>query len=417
MIVLPKSLRISHAIGAVVMMSVVVAPRTAVAQGVGSGPLTTTLADTEPTSGVLSFARMKLAPGIVIREIGWDDNVFDEADRPKEDYVASVMPDVSVFSRLRFVQVSAYAGADLNYYKKYVNERSAGYSLKGRIDLLLSRVSPFIGVGSVEQRTRPNGEIDVRADRDEKEITGGVAFDLSQYASVFAAVNVYHLEFRDAFEESVNLAEALSRDSPTYSVGVRSALTPLLTMTVNGSYGEDNFKKAPLRNTQTYAAQMALRFAPEAVVTGALNVGYRDFKPVDPLVDRFRGITGSVAMSYSFLEVARVGVTGTRAIEFSFNQAEAYYIDNTITGYYTHRLFGDVDAQARAGRSLFDYGHRQNTPPHRDTLDTVGASIGYNLPNRTRISVNYENARRRSPVFPERNYQRRRAFLSWAFAF
>ena len=37
---------------------------------VGTGPLTATLADTEPTTGVLSIGPVKLAPGIVVREIG-----------------------------------------------------------------------------------------------------------------------------------------------------------------------------------------------------------------------------------------------------------------------------------------------------------------------------------------------------------
>ena len=52
-----------------------------------------------------------------------------------------------------------------------------------------------------------------------------------------------------------------------------------------------------------------------------------------------------------------------------------------------------------------------------DTLDAVAASVGYNLRNRTRISLNYELAERRSPAYVERNYDRTRIYLSWAYAF
>src|SRR5687767_6215390 len=78
------------------------------AQGnVGTGPLTTALTDAEPQSGTLTLGRVKLAPGVVVREIGWDSNVFDEAENPKEDFIISIAPDVSAFTRLRFLQLSA----------------------------------------------------------------------------------------------------------------------------------------------------------------------------------------------------------------------------------------------------------------------------------------------------------------------
>ena len=106
-----------------------------------------------------------------------------------------------------------------------------------------------------------------------------------------------------------------------------------------------------------------------------------------------------------------------RRNEFSFDVEEAYYIENGISLSYTHRLFGDVDAQVRGSRSRFDYGYTETSPARQDTLDIVGGRVGYNLRNRTRISVNYEYRERRSPQLLERNYDRRRAFLAWKFAY
>ena len=54
-------------------------PDVAAAQSsVGGGPLTSTLPETEPTVGVLTVGRVRFAPGLTVREIGWDSNVFDE---------------------------------------------------------------------------------------------------------------------------------------------------------------------------------------------------------------------------------------------------------------------------------------------------------------------------------------------------
>src|SRR5262245_4119751 len=103
-----------------VLLLVLGLTRSAGAQSaVGAGPLTTTLTDTEPVTGVLSWGPVRVAPGITVSEAGKDSNVFDEAVDPKDDWVFRAMPDISVFSRMRLLKVSAYAGSDMNYYHTY----------------------------------------------------------------------------------------------------------------------------------------------------------------------------------------------------------------------------------------------------------------------------------------------------------
>src|SRR4051794_20246676 len=81
-------------------------PAMADAQAVGSGPLTSSLATKEPTAGTLRLGPARIAPGVVVREAGWDSNIFNEPVDPKEDYVIAVAPDASAFMRLPMVQVS-----------------------------------------------------------------------------------------------------------------------------------------------------------------------------------------------------------------------------------------------------------------------------------------------------------------------
>jgi len=388
---------------------------TASAQGIGAGPLTASLAGAEPQSGVLRLGRFRIAPGVVVRELGWDSNVFDEPVDPKQDYVAAVAPDVSAFARLGFVQLSVYGGGDFNYYQKYDSERSAGYASRGRVDFLLSRFRPFAGGGRTRIRTRPNGEIDVRANRLEEELSGGIAYDLSDHSAVYGAAYQTKVRYLNAKEDGIDLGATLNHDRLDYSAGVRTDLTPLLQLTVSGAYQQDTFKNEPIRNGDNRYVTMQYRFAPEGLVNGLASISFRDYKPVNPETRAFRGLAATGSLSYSFLEVGRLTFIGTRGTEYSFNSVEAYYLENSFALFYTHRLFGGVDAQARAGRSIFDYAFSTRVPSHKDQLDTYGASVGYNLSNRTRISLNYEFVQRRSPVFPERNYDRKRAYLSWTF--
>ena len=390
------------------------------AQGaVGSGPLTSSLADTEPATGVLSVGPVKLAPGLVIGQLGWDSNVFDEteAEGPKSDFVLEAMPDVAAFSRLRFFKLSAYAGSDLNYYHTYQSEQSIGHAVRARVDLLLSRLRPFFAAGQTKTRTRPNGEITARANRKEEELSGGIAFELGAHSSVYGATIRTKSTFKDSREEDLDLGLSLTREGVEYSAGVRTDLTPLAALTVSAGQKEDTFRFLPLRNAETRRATATLRIDAAAVVNGAVTIGYTDFNAVDPRVKPFRGITGSVGLAYSLLEVGRLVLIATRRQEYSFDDAEAYYLENAVTLGYNHRLFGAIDAQVRGSRAWFDYGFREGSPPHTDTLDTVEGGVGYNLRNRTRVSLNYEVARRRSPVLAKRNYDRRRAFLAWTVAF
>lgn len=386
---------------------------------VGAGPLTSTLTDVEPTTGVLRLGPVVFAPGVTVREIGWDSNVFDEPDEdsPKEDWVASVQPDISGFTRLRFVRLSGYAGADLTYYRTNESERSIGHSARGRVDFLLSRIRPFIGGGVTETRTRPNGEIDTRADRHDEEVSFGLAFDLSATSLVYGSAYRARNEFENALEDGVDLGQALTREANNYQVGLKTDLTPLLSMQLYGGFQEDLFDELPSRNSESRMATAIFRFAPEAVVTGVVQLGYRDQTFVDPSLKPYKGMVGLAGITYPFLEIGHFSFAFNRGIEYSFDVADAYFLEQTWTLGYTHRLFGEVDAGVRGSRSSFTYDARETQPARTDTLDTVGASLGYNLRNRTRVALNYEIARRRSPEFADRTYERRRVYLSWLFAF
>lgn len=386
---------------------------------VGGGPLTSSLADVEPTVGVMTLGPIKFAPGLTVRELGWDSNVFDEPpeEGPKEDYVAAAQPDVSAFTRLRFLRLSAYAGSELTYYHRYESERSIGHQVRGRADILLSRLRPFIAGGQTETRLRPNGEVDTRADRQEQELSGGIAFDLSSTSLVYASSFRASTTYENAFEDGIDLGDSLSRDGYNYQAGLKTDLTPLLSLQLFASYTEDRFKFDSLRNSESWLGTAQFRIAPDAVINGVILIAYRDMNFDDPGLKPYKGVVGTATVTYPFMEIGRLSMALSRGVEYSFDAEEGYYLEQTGTLTYTHRLFGQVDAQVRGTRGAFQYDARLNLPAHTDTLDTAGASLGYNLRNRTRVAVNYEYSRRRSPAFPDRNYERRRAYLSWQFAY
>lgn len=402
----------------VVMLGAIAAvPATAFAQAVGIGPLTRTLTATEPTTGVFDWGRVKLAPGFVIDELGWDPNVFDERDDPKSDFVFRGTADLAIYTSIRFMRFSAYTGSDMAYYNKYKDERFIGREYRGRVDFLFGLLQPFVAGGETRSKSRPTPEIDVRPNRTEREYGGGIAYNFGSFQSIYAAAVVYEDRFKNAVEDGVSLSVALDRNHENYSVGVRTAVTPLAQLTVFAAIQKDRFKYLPSRNTERQIGTVALQIGAEAALSGNISLSYQDFRPVDPGVKRYRGVASELAVTYPFLEIGRLSVGYRRGLEYSFDAAEAYYMENSANLSYTHRLFGELDVQVRGSMSLLDYGFTANSPARRDTNQIVAGSVGYNVRNRTRIAVNYEDARRRSPVFPERDFDRKRWYLSWAYAY
>lgn len=384
---------------------------------VGAGPLTSPLTDVEPTSGIFSMGPVKLAPGITISQIGLDSNIFHEAENPKEDFIAAGRPDLAVFTRLRFLQVSAYIGAELTYFKEYTEERSVGYVGRARVDFLMSRLFPFVGYAQTETRERPNSEIDTRANNLQTEKSTGVGFRLSDTASVFVAASRLTTQFQEAFEEGVDLGQSLNRDTDNYGAGIRTALTPLTTLTLRAGYKEDLFVSDPTRNADSRYVDATFSFAPQAAITGSATLGFQDSRYADPKIQPYRGLTAAASVVYPLLEVGRLNFSASRSTEYSFDAADAYYISTAYNLAYTHRLWGAVDLQVQGGRTLSDYGQREGTVPRNDTTDILSGGLGYNLRNRTRIGLSYEHSRRRSPELPDQNYDGRRIFMSWTYVF
>jgi hypothetical protein len=383
---------------------------------VGAGPLTMVLPDVEPAASVLSWGPVRLAPGVQVPEIGYDSNVFYEAVDPKEDWMVSVMPDVLAYSRLRLLRISAYAGVNMTYYGTYASERSVSDQYRGRVDVLLSRIRPFVGGGYVTERTKPNGEINVRADRLDTELSGGVAFDWSPSSRVYGAAARLTTEYQSTDQyEGVPLDQALNRDNYGYSAGFQTALTPLTSLTLKGSLSQDRFRESPERDADNGEVTAEFVFSPQAVLRGTARVGFKDFRSNDPTVDPYTGVVLGAGLVVPIMDMARVDIGVLRDTQYSFEEEEAYYVENTFDLTYTHLIFGNFDVQGRGAWSGFTYGNREGQSARRDTLTTWLVGVGYNLQNRTRLSVQFEDAERRSPELADRNYSRRRLFFSWSY--
>ena len=398
----------------VLMMTLLVLSAATAGRAQGMAPVS----DADPPAYPLRLGPLRLAPGLRVRQVGIDSNIFQEAAAPREDFVVSFTPDVNFYLRPRGMRVSAYLGSDFNYFHEYSDERFIAPTARGRVDLLFGLFRPYAGGGRTDTQERPNREIDARARRLDTEYGGGLAFGYSAVSFYYVSATHFANNYAEAqVFEGVDLEQSLDKVTMAYDAGARLSLTPLTSLSLVAGYSEDRFTYAVARDASSRYGYGELIFSSDAIIRGTARLGVRDFEPEDPALDPYLGLIAQVALVYPVLDRGSFAFAFVRDVTYSFEQVEGYYVDTTADLTYTHRLYRGWDAQGRIGWSRLGYAAVNGAGDRNDGMRVLSGGFGYNFADRSRLGFTYEWSRRSSDERPDREYDRRRVFASWAFTF
>jgi hypothetical protein len=376
----------------------------------------TSLPEQAPEVSLYRLGPVLVNPKLSIPEIGRDSNAFNETSSPKDDFVIRLVPEVDFFSELGVLRVAVRSASTFTYFHDYASERSIAEQIRGRVSAQLSRLRPWVGAASVRSNERTT-EIDARSKRVERELAAGVQFEVSPLAAVTVAANRMDVRFADAelFRDTA-LGVALDRTTDMASASLRLQATPFTTLTFRGYVSHDRFAFAPARDSEAQGGDLDVGFGPEAIIRGRLAVGYRQQTSDDPTLNTYRGITGRGGVTALLLWRALLGIDYVRDVQYSFDRAEGYYVENGFDVVYTQRVGGPFDMQARAGRHALDYSARFDAS-RSEVLQTYQAGIGYSLDGGSRFGLSYEVAERDGDARLDRQFSRRRLFGSFTYEF
>ena len=134
----------------------------------------------------------------------------------------------------------------------------------------------------------------------------------------------------------------------------------------------------------------------------------------------FSGLVGSADLSYVFQGMTRFGIGVSRDIQNSFELSEPFYVQSGFGVSATQALLARWDATARAGRYSLAYQRTDSagsTETGRvDHYTTWGGGVGYRLGVDTRLGLNLDSFRRRSPI-STRDYSGLRGGLAVTYGF
>jgi hypothetical protein len=345
--------------------------------------------------------------------------VFNQSDGSQGDFTATLGARADLGIRTSRILGAYSSFYEYLYFQTFESERGSNRGTEGRVDFLLGRVRPYVLGGISNSHDRPNAEIDVRALRQQTSVGGGVRAAAFSRTAVFAGYrrNSVGYDGDEAFR-GVRLADELNGHTSTVTFGADVELSPLTTVSMHGERMAERFELSPDRDADSHRYGVTATLNPLALISGRATVGVRAFRPNNPVVPSFTGITAAIAVGYAFHDESRIGLTIDRDLRHSFAESTPYFISTGARLTFTQRLVRNIDAQLVGGFDRIAYEARLDgtAEDQRDRLRTFGGGVGVRLNDSSRLAINYEHTKRTSPV-EFREYSRGRWFAALTYGF
>ena len=296
----------------------------------------------------------------------------------------TVTSQSDIFLRMGRTWLMGNVREDLVWYKDFASERSVNGSYTARWLVPLNRLAFVVGGNWIRARERPGFEIDARSQRIEQAVNGAVELRMLAKTFLGARAERRDTEFdQDAVFLGTNLNDELTRTATTIGIGVRHQLTPLTSISLDGARTQDRFKFSPDRDSDSTQLGMSLTFAPFALISGAAQIGYRNFEPLSSEVPDFTGFTTQVDLTYVALGATRLGFRALRDIQYSFDLTQPYYLQTGFSVSVAQQVYGPIDVEGRMGRQQLAYRVRSTDAPGRvDRIRIFGGGRGLSIGRR-----------------------------------
>ena len=346
-----------------------------------------------------------LTPGVRLKELGVDSNVFNSAGEQRSDFTFTVTPIVNVSVPMaRRALLTTTLASDLVWYAHYATERSVDPQVTARGEVYLNRITLFGEAAQLSTRQRPNYEIDVRSRRADDTVSTGLRVALTSKFSVEVAGHRDEIRYdSDAVFDATNLQRTLNRDTRGVQLTARHRLTPLTTLAVRAQVDEDRFMLSPSRDSDSYRVLPGVEFAPQALLKGSAYLGYRKFTPVvQGVLQPFSGLVGELGLSYTLLGATSFGLSFRRDLAYSYSEVQPFFIDTALGASIRRALGSRFDVLGSADRHVYDYHSFLSAglvdAQRVDITWNYAASIGYRIGRSGRVGFGASYLQRDSTI-------------------
>jgi hypothetical protein len=370
----------------------------------------------DPDVPLIQLGPFGISPTLLLRDVGRDENVFNERENPKSDFTFTVVPRAEVVFKPRNMKIAYTAASEYVYYRDYESERSTNLSSSVRADATLGWFLPYVLARGTNSRQRFNTEVDERARYRERVYGGGFGVKVGTRLTFGASGRTIRLRFDEGETfRGESLARSFDSDVNAIEGSAGFQLTPFTLFSLVVSREQQRFEIARERDSDSIRVTPMFAFSPEAVLNGSVAIGYRRFKPRTSALPGYSGMVATVTIASTLWNRHRVETVFGRDIRYSYDEATPYYLATGGTVTVTSQLVGPFDVRLTGSRQLMAYrgrGTAASERPGDDTVSGYGGGIGYRFREQLRIGLNAEWVHRESQLAADREYRNRRIFAS-----
>lgn len=365
---------------------------------------------------------LRFTPTFTLANAGVDTNVLYEAEDPIDDIVFTLRPGVDYWLRFGPILMSATSSLDYHYFRESTDQRNLGTEQALRVDLSLTRFTPFVYTQFLDRRERLGVEIDARAPWRRKALGAGIEFRIQSRTTLTLSGQQSHLDYEEGAEfRDVLLGPQLNRTSRSVELEFGYELTPLTTVQARVQRERETFDSSMLRHANSWTLAADFEFDPLAFISGDFQFGVRKFDLEAPLLQDFSGLVMSGRLSYTFYR-ATLAVTLGRDTQFSYLESDPYYVQTGFGASVSQVLTPLWDVVGRTGRQRLDYRSQwlsvrdvalvPRWNQEGDVRTSFGGGAGYRASQRMRVGFEVDYVTRRSAIDAIRGFSGWRAGMS-----
>jgi hypothetical protein len=375
--------------------------------------------ETDPAEAArFKIGTLRFTPSIVLSNLGVDNNVFNEADDPKQDTTAAIGPAVNLWMKMGKSGLSGKLSGQYLYFKEYENQRAWNTVNDGKWEVPLSRITPFITGAWSDVKDRPGYEIDSRVRLKEQKAGAGSGIRLSGKTELRAGFQRGFFRYDDKdLVVGDAIARGLDRRTDTEIMDLRVRLTPLTTFAVQSTATQERFDNQDFRDANTVAVLPGFDFKPEALISGSAFVGVKRFTSLRDEIPDFTGVVANVGTKY-ILRSTQFDVRVSRDLAFSYQVLQPYYalVDTGLT--VTQRITYKWDVIGRSSWQSLAYRNVTSTINLAERTDhswQLGGGLAYRIGEILRVGLDANYYRRDAPEAEYRNFEGLRVGASFSY--
>src|SRR3954470_13483576 len=315
-------------------------------------------------NSMIRMGPVGINPGLFVRSIGVDNNVFNENTDPKNDFTFTITPRADVIFQPRRLKVTTSTAVDYVYFQKYTSERGTNQSSQIRAEVDVGRLRPFVSIGGSNTRERYNQEIDARARHSDRTYGAGLSVQIASRTTLTAAARRTTTDFEEgSVFRGEDLARAFNSQLDAFDGTLGLQLTPITSFSLVVSDERQRFDLAPERDSDTLRFTPTFTFSPGGLLNGSAALGYRHFNGRSPSLPDFSGVVATVNVGATILGRHRLETTFARDLRYSYETESPYYIATGGTVTLTTHITGPFDIRGTGTRQGLDYRNSSGLNP------------------------------------------------------